>query len=231
MDTQIDPGTFRSWLRILARVPKAILWLLRFPELGEHNLKRTAQQWAGSEVASRLVFTDVAPKHMHISRARVVDLFLDTPECNAHTTAADVLWSGTPILTLPRYEYKMCSRMAASILKGALPKTDEGRQAARELIAASEDEYEDFAVRLGNGLEYPAATMEPQPSSSSSSLASSERHGGRGVGRLMQLRKLLHDGRWTSALFDTRRWVRDLEEAYEEAWRRWVKGEGGDIWL
>ncbi|KAJ6444201.1 nicotinamide N-methyltransferase [Purpureocillium lavendulum] len=94
---KIEPTTFRSWLRILARVPKAVLWLLRFPEPGEGNLRATAKAWAGSEVASRLIFTDVAPKSQHIARARVCDLFLDTPECNAHTTAADVLWS-SPVM-------------------------------------------------------------------------------------------------------------------------------------
>ncbi|KAI9790450.1 MAG: hypothetical protein M1816_005114 [Peltula sp. TS41687] len=216
---KIDPGTFRSWLRILARIPNAVLWLLRFPDLGESNLKRTAELWAGQEVASRVLFTDVAPKHQHISRARVCDLFLDTPECNAHTTAADVLWSGTPILTLPRYKYKMCSRMAASILRGALPKTAEGEQAAEELIAGSEAEYEDRAVRLGKSLEYGGkeSSLGPQQ--------------GKGTGRLMELRRILYESRWTSALFDTRRWVRDLEEAYEKVWERWVAGEGGDIWL
>ena len=161
------------------------------------------------------MFTDVAPKHQHISRARLCDLFLDTPECNAHTTAADVLWSGTPILTLPRYKYKMCSRMAASIVKGALPKTAEGERAADELIAGTEEEYEDRAVRLGNGLAYRTGPSQE----------------GRGDGRLMELRRMLYEGRWTSALFDTRRWVRDLERAYETAWQRWVVGEGGDIWL
>ncbi|KAL9601114.1 MAG: hypothetical protein Q9219_002713 [cf. Caloplaca sp. 3 TL-2023] len=80
---------------------KAVLWLLRFPDLGEKNLRETAMAWVGAEVASRVIFTDVAPKHEHIARARVCDLFLDTPECNAHTTAADVLWSGTPLLTFP----------------------------------------------------------------------------------------------------------------------------------
>ena len=171
--------------------------------------------WAGAEVASRIKFTDVAPKHEHISRARICDLFLDTPECNAHTTAADVLWSGTPLLTLPRYEYKMCSRMAASILKGALPKSSNGDRAARDLIAASDAEYEERAVELGNDLIY------------------NVQHGMQGIGngRLVELRKLLYESRWTSALFDTRRWVRDLEDAYEEAWRRWVAGDGGDIWL
>ncbi|KAL0933031.1 glycosyltransferase family 41 protein (tetratricopeptide) [Colletotrichum truncatum] len=212
---KIDPTTFRTWLRILAHAPRAILWLLRFPELGETNLRRTAKAWAGEEVASRIIFTDVAPKNQHISRARVCDLFLDTPECNAHTTAADVLWSSTPLLTLPRYPHKMCSRMAASILKGALPKNNQGSEAAKYLIASSEEEYEEFAIRLANGLSYQIS-----------------RGGyGEGTGRLATLRKLLWDSKWTCALFNTRRWVADLERAYEEAWRRWVAGEDGDIYL
>jgi len=138
-----------------------------------------------------------------------------TPECNAHTTAADVLWSSTPLLTLPRYKYKMCSRMAASILKGALPANEEGRLAASELIAADDEQYEEFAIKLANSLSYDVSP-----------------HGnGKGVGRLHDLRKLLYDSRWTCALFNTKRWVSDLEEAYSEAWRRWVAGESGDIYL
>ncbi|KAI8958521.1 glycosyltransferase family 41 protein [Daldinia sp. FL1419] len=212
---KIDPSTFRTWLRILSNVPKAILWLLRFPELGESNLKKTARNWAGDDVASRIIFTDVAPKQQHISRARICDLFLDTPECNAHTTAADVLWSSTPLLTLPRYPYKMCSRMAASILKGALPKTPTGDEIARELIASNDADYEALATRLAGGLSYRYVD------------------GGycEGSGRLADMRKILFDSKWKCALFNTRRWVSDLEWAYEEAWRRWVAGEGGDIYL
>ncbi|KAI1420495.1 glycosyl transferase family 41-domain-containing protein [Xylaria sp. FL1777] len=212
---KIDPSTFRMWLRILSNVPKAVLWLLRFPELGESNLRKTAKAWAGDEVASRIVFTDVAPKQQHISRARVCDIFLDTPECNAHTTAADVLWSSTPLLTLPRYPYKMCSRMAASILKGALPKDAEGVRAAQELIASDDAEYEDFATKLVRGLSYERVDEQYCE----------------GRGRLAVLRKILFEAKWTCALFDTHRWVSDLETAYEEAWRRWVAGESGDIHL
>ena len=109
----------------------------------------------------------------------------------------------------------MCSRMAASILRGALPKDAAGRQAARELIAMSEEAYEEQGVELASDLHY--------------SLKDGE--GGLARGRLMDLRKMLYESRWTSALFDTRRWVRDLETAYGEAWRRWVTGESGDIWL
>ncbi|KAF4547917.1 Hypothetical protein D9617_34g040970 [Elsinoe fawcettii] len=216
---KIDPSTFRSWLRILSRVPNAVLWLLRFPDLGEANLLRTATNWAGAEVASRVIFTDVAGKNQHIARAKVVDLFLDTPECNAHTTAADVLWSGTPLLTWPRYEYKMCSRMAASILKGALP--DEGRaEAERDLIADSEGDYEAKAVRLAMGLRYPGAEE-----------VQGGKVEGEGKGRLLDLRRVLTEHRWKSRLFDTRRWVGELEDACEEVWRRWVEGKGGDVFM
>ena len=103
--------------------------------------------------------------------------------------------------------------MAASILTSALPKTEEGKNAAASLIAKGEDDYESKAVALGNDLMY--STSRP----------------GRGKGRLVELRRILFESRWTCALFDTRRWVRDLEEAYDIAWGKWVRGEGGDIWL
>lgn len=109
----------------------------------------------------------------------------------------------------------MCSRMAASILKGALPESDEGRRAAAELISEDEDQYEEFAIKLASGYSY-------------RQLSSGQVEG---VGRLGELRRLLYDNRWTCALFDTKRWVLALECAYDEAWRRWVASEGGDIYL
>lgn len=100
--------------------------------------------------------------------------------------------------------------MAASILKGALPKSAEGAQAAKELIATDDEDYEEKAVRLGLNCIY---------------------KGHRPTGRLSSLRKMLYEARWTSALYDTKRWVQDLEEAYAIAWKKWERGEGGDIWL
>lgn len=71
---------FSVWLNILRRVPRSVLWLLRFPAAGEEHIRRTAKSWAGEDVASRVIFTDVTSKELHISRSRVVDLFLDTIE-------------------------------------------------------------------------------------------------------------------------------------------------------
>ncbi|KAF9917473.1 hypothetical protein FBU30_000740 [Linnemannia zychae] len=143
---KIDPQIFKVWLQILAKVPNAILWLLRFPAAGEPHLLRTANEWAGPSVASRVIFTDVAPKQIHIHRGRIADLFLDTPECNAHTTAADILWSGTPILTFPKYNHKMCSRVGASIAYA----TGHGH----EMVVNSEEEYEERAVKFAQGCRW-----------------------------------------------------------------------------
>ena len=41
---------------------------------------RTAMQWGGDEVASRIRFSEVAQKEEHIIRCRVADIFLDTVE-------------------------------------------------------------------------------------------------------------------------------------------------------
>lgn len=212
---KIDPTTFRSYLKILNNVQHAILWLLRFPDVGEQNLLAYAREWAGPDVASRIIFTDVAPKGAHITRASVVDLFLDTPECNAHTTAADVIWSGTPILTWARWDYKMCSRMASSIVASALPDGADGDEGREDLLVSSEKEYEEHAMRLASTLHY-------QVNDQGCTLAR---------GRLLELRRMLWEGRWTSRLFDTKRWVGDLEMAYWKAWNAWEAGDGGDIWL
>lgn len=103
--------------------------------------------------------------------------------------------------------------MASSILTSALPETETGRRARDELMGVSDEDYENKAIRLCMSLQY-------KPGG-----------GGVAVGRLPELRKLLFEERWRSKLFDTKRWVRDLEDAYEQVWRGWVDGEEGDIWL
>ena len=94
-------------------MPNSLLWLLRFPPLGEQNIRAEARKRGILE--DQLYFSDVAPKDEHIRRGNLADLFLDTPQCNAHTTGCDILWSGTPMVTM--IGQKMASRVAASLLK------------------------------------------------------------------------------------------------------------------
>ncbi|RYG68568.1 hypothetical protein EON64_04875, partial [archaeon] len=109
---KIDPAIFMVWMRILKRVSNSVLWLLRFPTAGEANILREARAHGVRE--DQIIFSDVAPRDEHIMRGYLADLFLDTPACNAHTTACDILWSGTPLITMAGE--KMASRVAASIL-------------------------------------------------------------------------------------------------------------------
>ncbi|KAI0068185.1 hypothetical protein BV25DRAFT_1867220 [Artomyces pyxidatus] len=199
-----NQSIFAAWLRILSRLPNSILWLLRFPPAGEEHLLRTAMQWAGEEVASRIHFSDVALKDDHISRGRIADLFLDTTECNAHTIAADILWSGTPMITWPKYTYKMCARVGASIAQA----TGFGDQ----MIVNSLEEYEERAISLATSLWF---TWEESPTGELRR---------KGHGALMDLRRNLFLSRDSMPLFDTARWTKNIEKGYREAWRRWALG-------
>merc|ERR1719331_3536427 len=94
---KIDPATLRMWVNILNRVQNAVLWLLRFPQVGETNIHVAAQQMGLKP--GKLIFSNVAAKEEHVRRGQLVDVCLDTPLCNGHTTGMDVLWAGTPMDT------------------------------------------------------------------------------------------------------------------------------------
>ena len=74
-----------------------------------------------------------------MSRLRIADLFLDTPNYNAHATAADALWAGLPVLTLLGNTF--AGRVAASQLN-ALGLAD--------LISRSPLEYVNKALELAS---------------------------------------------------------------------------------
>ncbi|XP_076623152.1 O-linked N-acetylglucosamine (GlcNAc) transferase sxc isoform X1 [Colletes latitarsis] len=142
---KIDPLTLHMWAHILKHVPNSVLWLLRFPAVGEPNLQATAQQLGLSP--GRILFSNVAAKEEHVRRGQLADVCLDTPLCNGHTTSMDVLWTGTPVVTLPGET--LASRVAASQLNTL---------GCPELVARTRQEYQDIAVRLGTDREYLKAT-------------------------------------------------------------------------
>lgn len=83
---------FCFYFKILQRVPNSVLWLLRFPSAGEENIIEATKSHGID--ASRLIFSNVAPKEEHVRRGQLADICLDTPLCNGHTTGMDVLWAG-----------------------------------------------------------------------------------------------------------------------------------------
>lgn len=138
---KIDPKTMEVWVNILKRVPNSVLWLLRFPVIGEANIVAKAAEMGLTP--DRIIFSNVAAKEEHVRRGQLADICLDTPLCNGHTTGMDILWAGTPMVTLPLET--LASRVASSQLSCL---------GTPELIANSYDDYESIAVRLGTDRAY-----------------------------------------------------------------------------
>ena len=84
------------------------------PFTGEPNLHAFAQA-ACMVSQDRIIFSNVANKEEHVRRGSLADVCLDTPLCNGHTTGLDMLWTGTPMITLPAET--LASRVASSQLK------------------------------------------------------------------------------------------------------------------
>jgi protein O-GlcNAc transferase len=133
---KIAPPVFDVWMRLLARLEGSVLWLSQASTATATNLQREAA--ARGIDPARLVF---APRTQHfadhLARHRLAGLFLDTVPYNAHTTAADALRAGLPVLTCRGHA--IAGRVAASLLHAVgLP----------DLVTASLDEYEALALRL-----------------------------------------------------------------------------------
>ena len=131
---KIGPEIFASWLRLLARHPGSVLWLLEDNADAARNLRAFAAE-SGID-PQRLVFAPRLPLAEHLARHRLADLFLDTLPCNAHTTASDALWAGLPVLTCPGGAF--AARVGASLVHAAgLPELVCADLAAYEQVASS----------------------------------------------------------------------------------------------
>ena len=137
-DFKIHPRIFDVWMRLLASTSDSVLWLMSRNEVSIQNLRKAAQERGINP--DRLVFATRVPRvEDHLARYRVADLFLDTWPYNAHTTAADALLTGLPIVTCKGDAFP--ARVAASLL------TTLGHE---QLITGSLDEYYELADSLAH---------------------------------------------------------------------------------
>ncbi len=132
---KITPEFFTVWMRLLAKVPGSVLWLVASNPAVPDNLRREARQ-RGID-PERLIFAPKLPYAEHLTRLQAADLFLDTLPFNAGTTASDALWAGVPVLTCSGAAF--AARMAGSLLHAVgLP----------ELITDTLEDYENLAFKL-----------------------------------------------------------------------------------
>jgi predicted O-linked N-acetylglucosamine transferase (SPINDLY family) len=133
---KLTSRTFERWMTILGQTPRSVLWLLTGTQETNERLRQHAA--ARGVSPERIVFADKMPNPQHLARYPLADLFLDNLPYGAHTTAADALWMGVPILTLPGRSF--ASRVCASVVAAA---------GLSDLICSTPDEYVARAVSFG----------------------------------------------------------------------------------
>ncbi|MCL5795924.1 MAG: tetratricopeptide repeat protein [Gammaproteobacteria bacterium] len=134
---KITPELFVSWITILKAVPNSVLWLLADNPTAQENME-TMADYHNLDV-NRLIFAGRVSQPDYLARFALVDLYLDTFPFNAGTTANDVLFMGTPIVTIMGESF--ASRMAGSLLIAL---------GLDKLIAYDVDSYTRKAIELGN---------------------------------------------------------------------------------
>lgn len=128
---KIGPEVFGIWMRALAAVPDAVLWLLEAGPEATENLRREAAS-RGIDPA-RLVFAPKLPLDRHLARYRLADLALDTHPYGSHTTASDALWAGCPQLALTGDSF--AARVSTSLVTAmGLPELAANGLAAHEAM-------------------------------------------------------------------------------------------------
>jgi protein O-GlcNAc transferase len=140
-DYKISPSWFDMWMRILSGAPGSVLWLMSRNAQSQANLRQAAQ--ARGVDPQRLIFASRVPLiEAHLARYRQASLFLDTHPYNAHTTAADALMAGLPVLTYLGGSFP--SRVASSLVSSI---------GLNELVTHSHQAYEDTAIRIANNAD------------------------------------------------------------------------------
>lgn len=137
---KLDPRSMTRMLAILRAVPDSVLWLLSGS--GKSNERLRAHAAENRIEPTRLVFMKKLPHADYLSRYRHADLFLDTANYNAHTTASDAIWAGCPVLTVAGETF--AARVASS-LNHHLGMPD--------LNVEDDQAFIDFAILIGRDRE------------------------------------------------------------------------------
>jgi predicted O-linked N-acetylglucosamine transferase (SPINDLY family) len=144
---KITAPCFARWLAILTATPGSVLWLLVGDDSVNDRLRKMAEE--AGVAPERLIFAGKTLNPDHLARIGLADLFLDTFPYGAHSTAADAITQGLPVLTIAGKSF--ASRFCASIVTAAgIP----------ELVCTGPDEYVRKAVAFAHDPKSLAAVRE-----------------------------------------------------------------------
>ncbi|WP_395056628.1 tetratricopeptide repeat protein [Polaromonas sp.] len=132
----IDAHSFGVWMRVLAALPDAVLWLPPLGRMAQANLRREAQTAGIKE--GRLCFATASTREERLDSLALADLFMDTLRINARQDLLDALRMGVPGISCAGSG--MAARAGGSILLAA---------GLGDCVADTEAAYVDAVLRLG----------------------------------------------------------------------------------
>lgn len=133
---KLEKSSVHLWMRVLARVPNSVLW----QKADEPNMMQAFREAALQHGVdpSRLIFAgNTGTVALHLARAGLADLGLDTLIYNGHTITSDLLWAGVPVVACRGNHF--ASRVSSSLLHAV---------GLDELVADTPQDMEDLAVAL-----------------------------------------------------------------------------------
>lgn len=109
---KVSPEVFEDWMHILQRTQNTVLLLMAQTK----DVQRRLQDYSsvlGVQASKRILFLKHMPRWDYMNALAVSDLFLDTANYGAHTTASDGMFGSLPIITRPGVTFS--SRVAGSL--------------------------------------------------------------------------------------------------------------------
>jgi protein O-GlcNAc transferase len=103
---KVDAERFRVWMSA-AHMSGATLQLLQQNDDAEQRLKATAERDAKHTATAKLVFRERLGVDAHLEKIGACAVAVDTDGIGAHTTAANYLYRGVPVVTRPT-EHLVC---------------------------------------------------------------------------------------------------------------------------
>ncbi|MCG7626635.1 glycosyltransferase [Epibacterium sp. MM17-32] len=140
---KVTPREFDIWMNLLKEVPDSVLWFYTSKNEASDVIRKEAES-RGVDGARIITAGRLQPEE-HLARLRFADLFLDTFNVNAHTTASDALWAGLPVVTKTGEQF--AARVAGSVLTAA---------GLSDLVTSTEKKYHDVALRVAQDPDYHA---------------------------------------------------------------------------
>ena len=179
---KISPEMLNCWATILKEVPESRL-LIKALGMEDSWIRQRLETIFSSnsvEPDRLLLVNKTIDIKEHLSLLSEMDILFDTYPYNGTTTTCESLWMGVPVVTLAGESH--VSRVGASLLTSVgLP----------ELIANSEEEYREIAIRLASDKE-----------------------------RLAAYRNSLREIMLHSSLTDAAGFTRNLEHAFQSMWQK-----------